>query len=748
MKKIKRIFSALLGMAMLISLVGCSSGEKQSDTQEESAQEDTIVYEPTYSGISEEVNSPVIIGSWMYASCWSYDEEKDTSCYTLTRWNLDTMEMEQLPYQQTGGVSIGSMTGTPDGNLLLLLNDYQDGGRGYYLEILNGDGESLSQLDIQNIIEDYSTDSEWGDAYPEYIAADGQGNLYVYLSGMDENLVVLDAQGNKKFDLTVENWCQDMTAGADGKVYVLGYDDTSNNYALKAVDTDKGSWGETYGGIPNGSGSLYMRGEDETHFLISSGDILYRYDLTSKTVEKVLSWLDLDLNVGDMQTFAKTEDGRFLVINYNWDDDTFRNELVLLTPKKASEVKQKTTITYGTVYLSYDLREQIIAFNKSSENYHIEVKEYTNMVSTSDDTSSYENAINSLNADLAAGNAPDLIDLTNLNVASYTGKGVFVDLYELMDKDASVSRDDFVANALSVYEDNGKLYGIPLSFNISTLMGRTSLLHGLTGWTTEQVQEILSEQPEGTEFIRNCSRESLIYMLVAYQLDHYVDWTSGTCNFNSEEFINTLKFVGEFPSYEDMDYDYDEEGTYSAIHNNRALVTDLNIESPGWFLVTLAMYDNDDVTCIGYPTADGSNGSILSSNDSLAITASSKNQEGAWEFIKYVTMGEYQTGLGWGYPILQTAFDNMLNEYMTDKYEGNGYGYDDFDYELVPATREQMDQLREIIDMAKPSNQSTDDNITDIISEEAQAYFDGQKTAEAVAEIIQSRVAIYVSENQ
>jgi hypothetical protein len=90
----------------------------------------------------------------------------------------------------------------------------------------------------------------------------------------------------------------------------------------------------------------------------------------------------------------------------------------------------------------------------------------------------------------------------------------------------------------------------------------------------------------------------------------------------------------------------------------------------------------------------------------------------------------------------------MLDEYMTDKYEGNGYGYDDFDYEMVPATREQMDQLREIIDMAKPSNQSTDDNITDIISEEAQAYFDGQKTAEAVAEIIQSRVAIYVSENQ
>jgi hypothetical protein len=34
-----------------------------------------------------------------------------------------------------------------------------------------------------------------------------------------------------------------------------------------------------------------------------------------------------------------------------------------------------------------------------------------------------------------------------------------------------------------------------------------------------------------------------------------------------------------------------------------------------------------------------------------------------------------------------------------------------------------------------------------IISEEAEAYFKGQKTVDEVADIIQSRVKIYVSEN-
>ena len=38
-------------------------------------------------------------------------------------------------------------------------------------------------------------------------------------------------------------------------------------------------------------------------------------------------------------------------------------------------------------------------------------------------------------------------------------------------------------------------------------------------------------------------------------------------------------------------------------------------------------------------------------------------------------------------------------------------------------------------------------DIQNIISEEASAFFSGQKTAEEVAEIIQNRVNVYINEN-
>lgn len=235
----------------------------------------------------------------------------------------------------------------------------------------------------------------------------------------------------------------------------------------------------------------------------------------------------------------------------------------------------------------------------------------------------------------------------------------------------------------------------------------------------------------------------MMYVMVAYQLDHYIDWANGTCSFDGQEFIDVLNFIGTFPSDDEMEY----EGVYSQIQGGKVLVSEMSVDSVGWFQAILAMFDNDDVTCIGYPTADGSNGSLLIANTPLAISASSKNQEGAWEFIRMLLSEEYQDTLSWNFPIRQSSLDKMLAATMTEEYAGNGFAWNDFEYETVPATQEQIDMLRELFDIANGTSMSTDTAITDIISEEAAAFFSGQKTAEAVAEIIQSRVSIYVSEN-
>ena len=43
--------------------------------------------------------------------------------------------------------------------------------------------------------------------------------------------------------------------------------------------------------------------------------------------------------------------------------------------------------------------------------------------------------------------------------------------------------------------------------------------------------------------------------------------------------------------------------------------------------------------------------------------------------------------------------------------------------------------------------EASDDTIMEIVNDEVQSYFDGQKTAQEVASLIQSRVSTYVLES-
>ena len=59
-----------------------------------------------------------------------------------------------------------------------------------------------------------------------------------------------------------------------------------------------------------------------------------------------------------------------------------------------------------------------------------------------------------------------------------------------------------------------------------------------------------------------------------------------------------------------------------------------------------------------------------------------------------------------------------------------------------------MDKVFELIDVAKPVSNSQGDEIMNIINEEAEAFYKGQKSVDEVASIIQSRVKIYIGENK
>lgn len=72
---------------------------------------------------------------------------------------------------------------------------------------------------------------------------------------------------------------------------------------------------------------------------------------------------------------------------------------------------------------------------------------------------------------------------------------------------------------------------------------------------------------------------------------------------------------------------------------------------------------------------------------------------------------------------------------MESEASGNGKNA------LLP---EEEELLREMIGIAKPSD--SDNAILSIITEEAESYFQGQKSLKEVQDIIQSRAGLYISE--
>ena len=364
---------------------------------------------------------------------------------------------------------------------------------------------------------------------------------------------------------------------------------------------------------------------------------------------------------------------------------------------------------------------------------------------------------------MSGTNCPDILDLSQLNVGQLSAKGVFEDLAPYLEKSTLVSKADFMESIIDAYTIDGKLISIPKSFSLNTIAGKASEVGTEMGWTLEEMMDYSKEHPDAMLF-DYASKSMMMMYLLQFNQDQFIDWSTGECTFESEEFIYILEFVSEFP--DEFDWEADERSTPVKIQEGDVLLDMVGI----YELNSIQEYDaifNEPVTFIGYPNANGDSGCYLSANQSYAIASKSKNKDGAWAFIEDYLSKESDRMFAWGLPTNKAEMEAMITEatkveYVTDENgdpvldeEGNpitmggtsSIGYGDWEYTYHTVTQEEVDRVLELIAVAKPMS-SANEQIMTMITEEAEAFFHGQKTAEEVAAVIQSRVKIYVSENR
>lgn len=732
---LRQLLTVLLLSVLLSLLAGCRTGNGDSERRES---DEGYVYTAEFAFLTCE-NSPediIVRENTMYYRAYVYDDQEENGKYQAYAAELDTMESRLLPLAP--GENIGGMTVTEDGGYALVVQGKTGSDEGWYLVTADADCTETLRRDVTAVMEEAG--SSEGGIYIQAMTAGGDGNICVMTGGMVSTVVVFDSQGQKLYEAGGDRWYEGLCASRDGRVFVCGVDTNSsgNQYVLQEVDSRKKGFGETLKGITCSQGIGVLAAGGENELLISSGNVLYRYDMEKQRTEELLAWLDCDINHQYLAGLAGMEDGRLFAVTHDYTAEAgLQDETVFLTRMPASEVIPKVILTYGTIWLDQEMRGQILQFNKRSTDCRIEVKEY--------DTGDWAEDVRRLNTDIIAGNGPDLIDLSDLDARVYGESGVLADLYPFLDEDEELAREDFVPNILRELEQEGKLYGIAPSFHILTLMGSTLDLGQRTGWTVEEAQTILAACPEGMELLDGTvSREQMLDLLIRHDPDAYIDWEAGTCSFDSDEFACLLEFAAAYPPAGTIDFD-EMEGVYTRVSQGKQLVIEMQLGRVTDYQSYAAMFDGP-VACVGYPACDG-NGSRLEFGRLLGISAKSEHQNEAWSFLHMLLTEEFQQRVRYDFPVREDVLRQVFDTAMEEKEFYSSQSWEDFTWQEVPATEEEIQQIRRLVDTAKTDSVS-DDTVTAIIEEEAAAYFHGQRTARETARIIQSRVQLYVGENK
>ncbi|MBO4457501.1 MAG: extracellular solute-binding protein [Butyrivibrio sp.] len=537
--------------------------------------------------------------------------------------------------------------------------------------------------------------------------------------------------------------------GAGDQIYVSGFG--AEGSFLLMVDLDNKKLGEpskAYNEI-DGFGSFFA---GEGHDLyISDGDYIYGYDSKADSVTKLTNIADSEIGIGwgFSDGYALSENEMLVTI----PDDESNYYLARLTKVKPEDVKDKTVITLGGIYVDHKIVREAYKFNKKNDEYKIKIADYSSDFDY--ENNSYDDLIKQFNTDIISGNAPDIMTFDfESNIYNYVNKGILMDLSPLFDKGGALENVEILPNIFEHMHYNDKIYCVYPQFTIDTVAIRNSFAEGRTSLTYDDCDEIM--QKTGTDyktaFGEYCSRSSMLYSGIIYGGDKYIDFKNKKCDFKNPDFIALLNFAKNFP--EEIDY---EDGYYYQYAN---YITDKAIfyseDSYNGFDSYAELGQGvftDGYTFVGFPNSSGENQAYISPQMQVGINSKTKHADVAIQFIKNLFDNLDPNGFG-GFPADKNKFEASMKTVTGERFrmvngkkEPETFYIDNKEIQAKPMPEAEAKMIYDYILSIDNIVDTYDSKISEIIDEESGAFFSGQKSAEEVADIIQSRVTTYINEN-
>lgn len=591
------------------------------------------------------------------------------------------------------------------------------------------------------------------------------------IAEIDDKYYVLGTDGNIRGEL--------KSSSSDGEIQQFGknsageilcaLENDDGKLQIKKVDAEKAALEETditYNFSESVLGRL-IPGNGEYSLFLNSRTTIYGIRSDDQSIEAVFSIEESGYNPNRVRDYCYDNNGSFIIPD---NGDGMDVRLRRYTQCDPSELENIPVLTVGMAAEDYFVSDFITDFNDFQNEYRIDVKYYNEETEGEEITGTEQ-----FRADVLAGALPDILMLYNCTEicgVNMQEQGGLCDLYEFMENDEELSRDDLIPNIAEILEQDRKLYALPNLFCINAGdVAKTKFAGNIEKWNNSSYMELSHNIPGDAVMseLAIYNGDTKINRYSEFNIWDFINEENGTCSFDSEGFIEILEYCNEAPEVsETTSYDeYEIENLQLRGHyDDRIILHNMSMlgDYSYYYEVMYGRFGGEPVTLLGNRSSDDSSPiADFSLYLSFSITEASSNKELAWKFAKEFFSDQFykenavhnRNEMRSGFPVTESGLEirgeNELYPYGRS-YEGDTGIISRFgtaDENIGCLTEKEIAEVNEMIYSAKgsPFYISYSIELGNLLWEEAMRYFSGDCTAEECAEVMQSRATIFLSEH-
>ena len=625
----------------------------------------------------------------------------------LLIYSVEGLLKESVKIPSDSGISPRKILVTDDGSLIL--SDYGS------IEIISSKGELLGNVvdpDLDgNVV-------EAGDKYYALMSSYSDNGMVESISFSELDIATCSLKGErKKLEATVGN----VVSGGDGKCYTI------------------------------------------------DGNGIHRVDLSSGSLEEVLNWNSTDVNYSnfDPDSFRVISDSKSAFLRSAYETDKVTGDMIEKT-YAVSLVKTdknphagKKYIDMGTIGIpSGDLLDYIVSYNTEDGNTsRIRVRDYNTVLAPDLSYSQRQTILSDrVYSEMLEGKGPDiLVDFSCFS--QFNSEEILVDLNKYVDGPNGLNREEYFDNVLSAFENKGKLYQIPVCFDIRGLLGNKDLIGERTGWTYSEFSGIVEKLPSDVKVMAELEYNDLLERMLSDAMLDFIDYTKKDVYFDGDEFSQLLKITKEYGTdyvetgnadgdgIPDFTVSDPQQSTEDLMKQGKLALLPTEIYNLYRYAETRSILENRGIY-IGMPSPSGSGVSAMPVL-TLAISSVSHNKDEAWTFIRRLfdedSQYSYTSSLG-SIPLHRKAFDRICDDAISDnqflieqfEHDESFFSFFPFPDTMVRISQDDAKGFKSLIESVS-TIMSTDPSVLQIIEEEAAPYFRGEKSVEDVCRIVQDR---------